>query len=157
MLIIVAMAALLRALSPPIAYYELGVFRPAVSTTVPFSLTRYTPDHVSCGHIPLAGDPTPDNVPNPALLQFEDPTDPIRDCTADIRSVVLGLPLGADYTLGLRAIGSDGKFSPWGMATPSFRRAPRGQPCPGGQPGVLIQGEADLNGQPVRMTLCVNH
>lgn len=139
---------------PPAHHYELAVFRFAVSQTIPFSITVLTPELVSCGHRP-SDDPI-DGVPNPTVFEWEDPSDSTKACRVTATSVVLSLPLGTNYRGGVRAVSALGVATEWVLSTNTFRRAPRGLSCPNGQPGVLVNGEADLNGKPVQISLCVN-
>lgn len=138
----------------PVDHYELGMFR-AGNVTTAYSLTQYPMERVSCGH--LKTEPSPDGVPNPIAMSFDDPADATKECRIDVRTAVLSLPLGTGYKAALRYVRADGVMSSWDFIPNTFRRAPRGQPCPGGMPGVLISGEADLNGSVVTMSLCVQH
>lgn len=149
-----ALLALQVAATPPTDHYELGMFRSGQLTT-PYSLTQYPLDRVSCGHI--KSEEAPDGVPNPTVLTFIDPADDTKECRLDVRTAVISLPLGTGYKAALRSVASDGTVSTWGYIPFTFRRAPRGLPCLGGLPGVLIQGEADLNGNVVTMAICVQH
>lgn len=151
-----ALVLLLLQGSPPVPvtdHYELGMFR--TGDVTPFSLTQYPLDRVSCGH--LKSEPAADGSPNPRTMSFDDPADAAKECRLDVTTPVLSLPLGIGYRAALRAVTSGGVLSAWDYTTVTFRRAPRGQPCPGGLPGVLIQGEADLNGSVVSMAICVQH
>lgn len=151
---LLALMLALQVTTTPVDHYELGMFR-AGNVTTPFSLTQYPLDRVSCGH--LKSEEAIDGTPNPTMLAFDDPADPSKECRADVRTAVISLPLGTGYKAALRAVAADGQVSAWDFIAFTFRRAPRGQPCPGGLPGVLITGEADLNGSVVSMAICVQH
>lgn len=159
-LVLLASVALhAQAAPPPADHYEVGIFRPAASMTTPFTVTVITNNLVKCGYPFGPDDPPPDNIPNPTTLIWDDPasgTPATKFCKVSIPAVVLSLPLGVDYRAALRAVAADGTPSAWGFSLNSFRRAPRGLPCPNGQPGVLVSGEADLNGAPVQISICVN-
>lgn len=141
-------------LPPAAAYYELGVFRPAVSLTTPFTTTRVTLAMLSCGRLPR--EEAPDNAPNPTGFQWMDPNDATKVCLIDAPTVALSLPLAVGYRAAVRAVAENGSASGWVFAPTTFRRAPRGLPCPNGQPGVLFTGENDIDGKPVRLTICVS-
>lgn len=152
-------AALTYAQTPPIlppaaAYYEQGIFRAAVSLTTPFSVTRLTPELLSCGRLPT--EPAPDNAPNPTMMAWTDPADTSKECRVTIGPSVIALPIGVNYRVAVRAVSADGSASAWSFAPQTFRRAPRGLPCPNGLPGVLFQGENDIDGKPVHLTICVS-
>lgn len=160
MLFALLFALQVTGIPPPPDHYEVGVFRPAVSTTTPFTVTRLTSDLVKCGYPFGPDDPAADNIPNPTTLIWDDPasgTPATKFCKVTVPTIVLSLPLGTNYRAGLRAVAADGTMSTWAMSLNTFRRAPRGTPCPDGTPGVMVTGEADLNGNPVRISLCVNH
>lgn len=149
---LLALVLFLQVTTSPTDHYELGMFR-AGNLVTPFSLTQYPLDRVSCGHLKTE-DPV-DGIPNPAMMSFVDPADATKECRADIRTPVISLPLGAGYKGGIRSVDAQGNTSVWNFTPFTFRRAPRGQPCPGGMPGVLIVGEADLNGAVVSLSICV--
>lgn len=143
----------------PTDHYEVAVFRPAVSMTTPFSVTRLTNNLVKCGYPFGPDDPPSDNIANPTTLIWDDPasgTPATKYCKATVPTMVLALPLGFDYRGALRSVAADGTTSAWAFSVNTFSRAPRGLPCPNGQPGILVSGEADLNGQPIQLTICVN-
>jgi hypothetical protein len=152
--LLVATAAGAQVLPTPAHHYELGIFRPAVSTVTPFSTAVLTPELVSCGHRP--SDDPPDGTPNPTVFEWTDPADATMACRISAATAVLSLPIDVNYRGAVRAIGADGTPSAWVLSKNTFRRAPRGLPCPNGQPGVQVSGEADLNGKPVQISLCVN-
>lgn len=146
-----------QAMPPPADHYEVGVFRatdPIGPDATPFSRTIVTAEMVSCGHR-LSDDP-PDNVPNPTVLSWTDPADSSKECRVSAPTIVLSLPLGVGYRAAVRAVLPDGTGSVWSFKSNTFRRAPRGLPCPNGQPGIMVSGESDLNGKPVQVQLCIN-
>lgn len=155
----IASLTLLRAQVPAdVDHYEVAVFRePPVATqaSTPFSRTVVNTAIVKCGY-GRGPDPLEQNVPNPTTLVFDDPGDATKDCRVTVPSIALSLPLGVNYRAAMRAVNAAGVSSDWGFARNTFRRAPRGLPCPNGQPGILVQGEADLNGKPVQIAICVN-
>lgn len=134
-------------------HVELGIFRPTISMETPFTTTQYPASLITCGHLKTE-DPV-DGVPNPTLMTWDDPSDVTKECRAGITTPVLSLPLGVGYRAAIRYIYNDGSSGAWSFAPYTFRRAPRGQPCANNTPGVLIVGEADINGNPVRISLCV--
>lgn len=132
--------------------YEVGVW--AVGAAAPFQVTRFTLPYVTCDR--ALSDPAVDNTPNPVRVEFDDPDHLGRVCTINTTPLVTTLPLGVDYRIGVRAVTLEpADRSEWEMATNTFRRAPRGQPCGPDGTGVEITGAADLNGRAIRVTFCV--
>lgn len=146
-----------QTLPPPADYYEVGVFRSTDTigpTATPFTTTRLTVEMLSCNH--RKSDDPANNVPNPTTFLWDDPDHPGMECRVLAPGVALSLPLGVSYRAAVRAVTVGGAFGSWSYTANTFRRAPRGLPCPAGQPGVMVSGEADLNGRPVQVQLCVN-
>jgi hypothetical protein len=152
-----AQAAAQTPMPPPASYYEIGIFRTAVSLATPFTTTRILPEMLTCGR--LKREEAPDNTPNPTTFAWSDPNDLTKDCVVEAPTVAIALPIGVQYKAAVRAVSDVGGVlnpSAWSFQQFTFRRAPRGRPCPNGEPGVLVRGEADLNGKPVQISLCVN-
>lgn len=147
-------------LAAAIARYEVGVFARGTSET-PLSLTQYPLDLVSCNRLPT--EDAPDGVANPAILAWEDPGNPSRMCRVNGATMFLSMPIDYGYRVAVRAIGypniitgTPAQVSDWAFWPKTWRRAPRGFPCPNGQPGVLFVGENDIDGKPVRLSICVS-
>lgn len=149
--------------TPAPSYYEFAIFRPAVSMTTPFTVTRINLEIVSCGR--FISERAPDGSPNPTTLVWDDPNDPTKECRVAAPTAILSLPLGTGYRAALRAVvlvddiltGTKVPlYSAWAFDDTTFRRAPRGMPCPNGQPGTLFTTEADVNGKPVQLSACIN-
>lgn len=152
--VLLAVPLAAQVVPPPADHYDVGIFRPAVSLVTPFSVTALTNNFVSCGH--RKSDDTPDNVPNPTLLLWDDPSGVgTLECRVTIGPIVIGLPLGTGYQAALRTVAPDGTPSAWVFDPHTFRRAPRGLPCANGLPGVQFVGENDVDGKPVKLTICV--
>lgn len=147
---------ILQIVTPPVTVtkYELGIFASGVSPTTgsPFQITVYPLALVSCGH--LVSETAVDNVPNPEVFVFDDPNAAGKECRINVRTVVASLPLGTGYHAALRSVQSDDQRSSWTLIPYTFRRAPRGFPCAMGT-GVESNVEADINGKPVRLTICI--
>jgi hypothetical protein len=147
-------------LPPPADHYEVGVFQEpplATQASTPFSRTVITNNLVKCGYPFGPDDPPPDDIANPTVLLWDDPasgTPATKFCKVSAPTIVLSLPLGVNYRAGIRAVAADGTVSAWGFSLNLFRRASRGFPCPNG-PGVQFIGENDIDGKPVRVTICV--
>lgn len=134
-----------------IDHWEVGIFRPLVSLITPFSVTSYPLTLVSCGH--LKQEEAPENAPNPVSFSWDDPADPALSCIIDTKTLVASLPLGVGYKAGARACNAANVCSPWSLLSRTFRRAPRGIPCPTG--GTQSTVDVDIDGQPVHVTICV--
>lgn len=147
---------------PKATRYELGIWRSPAdpATTPPWQLTQFPVPTLSCGRLPM--EDAPDNVPNPTRASFQDVDDPTKVCVIDVSPVIIGLPLGVGYRFALRAVAPNtldptlDVKSEWAIWPKTFRRAPRGLPCPNGLPGVLFTGENDIDGKPVHLTICVS-
>lgn len=151
------------AFGKPIAAYEVGVWRAADDITKPpFVLTQLSPQFFTCGRTAVVfSDESASGIPNPETLIWDDDSQPGKYCSAKISSIVFPLPIATNYKLALRAVGVDGLTSSWMFphgadgAIVTWRRAPRGIPCPNGQPGVLVTERADINGKDTLVQLCI--
>lgn len=143
---------LLQLVTVPADFYELGLFRGSDLIT-PISVTAIAKGRFTCGLLPR--EPVAANAPNPLWIDWEDPANPKLVCRASMLAAVLALPVGTNYRAAIRSVAAKVAPSPWEFEPNVFRRASRGQPCPNNQPGVWVTAEADLNGKPVTLSVCI--